>query len=132
VPTVRLQVVDSEKTRPVGFIYAWGQDFEASQDGSTLRFREFILYDLDKGQIFTISKDGGHPGGAFVDTTLIPPKVPGLAVLAGGAEGDVVGGTGQYKKAGGGYSTRLKVEFDGPAPTYYDELYIRFREVRVK
>ena len=53
-------------------------------------------------------------------------------MLLGGAEGDVVGGTGQYGKAGGRYSTRLKVEFDGLNPTYYDELYIRFREVRVK
>ena len=63
---------------------------------------------------------------------LVPPKF-GAVVLVGGAEGKVVGGTGKYKKASGGYSTRLKVEDDGAGTfIYYDELYFRFRDVKIK
>ena len=58
----------------------------------TLQFKEFILYDLNAGQLFTLSQDGGHPGGAFADPTLVIPK-HGDVVLLGGAEGLVVGGT---------------------------------------
>jgi hypothetical protein len=129
VPTVMLEVTDVKKTKHLGYIYAWGKDFKES--GSTLQFKEFILYDLKGGQLYTLSQDGGHPGGAFTDPSLIPPK-EGEVVLAGGAEGIVVGGTGKYKNAGGGYSTRLKVEAEGPYFIYYDELYIRFREVNIK
>lgn len=134
VPTVQLEVFDERKDRSLGFIYAWGQDFEASADGSTLRFREFIYYQLDRGDLYTISEAGGHPAGAFADPTLVIPKsgLPGAIVLLGGAEGRVVGGTGIYGSAGGGYSTRLKVEFFQGNPVYYDELYIRFRDVRVR
>jgi hypothetical protein len=133
VPTVKLEVVDSKRGERLGVIYAWGQDFSGSADGVTLTFREFILYDLDGGEIFTISAAPGHPGGAFADPTLIPPK-HGDVVLAGGAEGVVVQGTGKYAGAGGAYSTRLKVELDYATGffVYYDELYFRFRSVRIE
>lgn len=131
VPTVRLEVVDAKKGESLGFIYAWGQDFGG--DAVSLVFREFILYDLDGGQMFTISEDGGHPGGSFADPSIIIPKA-GDRVLLGGAEGRVVGGTGLYAGASGGYSTRLKVELDDASGffVYYDELYFRFRDVRVE
>lgn len=131
IPTVKLAVADAKKGEPLGFVYAWGQDFGGSADGVSLVFREFILYDLDGGQLFTISQDGGHPGGAFADPTVVIPKA-GDQVLLGGAEGQVVGGTGRYAGATGGYSTRLKVEVSGGFFIYYDELYFRFREVRVE
>jgi len=132
VPTVELEVVDAMKGRHLGYIYAWGQDFAASADGASLNFREFILYKLDGGDLYTISQDGGHPGGAFADPSIVMPKV-GDQVLVGGAEGQVVGGTGKYSGAGGGYSTRLKVEVDFASGffIYYDELYFRFRDVKV-
>lgn len=134
VPTVELEVFDERKEKSLGFIYAWGQDFEASADGVTLRFREFIYYALNRGELFTISDDSGHPAGAFADPALVIPKsgIAGAVVLLGGAEGQVVGGTGIYHRSGGGYSTRLKVEFAGGNPVYYDELYFRFRYVRVR
>lgn len=128
VPTVQLAVYDVKKTRRLGTVYAWGKEFQ--QDGVTLQFKEFILYDLAGGQLFTLSQDGGHPGGAFADSGLVPPK-HGVVVLVGGAEGLVVGGTGKYAGAGGGYSTRLKVESDGSNFIYYDELYFRFRAVTI-
>lgn len=128
-PTVTLEVVDVSKTKHLGYIHAWGKEFAFS--GNSVQFKEFILYEFPEGQLYTISQEGGHPGGAFADPTLIPPK-EGAVVLVGGAEGVVVGGTGKYVKAGGMYSTRLKVEADGEGVfVYYDELYIRFREVLI-
>ena len=53
------------------------------------------------------------------------------ALLLGGAEGLVVGGTGKYRHASGPYSTRLKVETIGGLFAYYDELFFRFREVDI-
>lgn len=126
-------MVDAKRGEPLGSIYAWGQDFAASADGRSLNFREFVLYDLDGGQLFTLSRPGGHPGGAFADPSIVIPKA-GDQVLLGGAEGELVGGTGIYAGASGGYSTRLKVEVDFASGffVYYDELYFRFREVRVE
>jgi len=133
VPTVELEVFDARRGRSLGFVYAWGKEFGGSADGVSLVFKEFILLDLHGGQLFTLSQDGGHPGGAFADPTIIVPK-EGDQVLLGGAEGVVLGGTGLYSRASGGYSTRLKVEIDfvSGAFIYYDELYFRFREVAVK
>jgi hypothetical protein len=128
-PTVTLEVTDVQKTRSLGFVHAWGKEFAGA--GSTIQFKEFILYELIGGQLYTISQDGGHPAGAFADAGLVPPKF-GVVVLVGGAEGLVVGGTGRFRNAGGAYSTRLKVEDDGTGNFfYYDELYFRFRDVKV-
>jgi hypothetical protein len=129
IRTVRLDVFDVEKVRQRGAIYAWGKDFKSTASG-TLQFKEFVLYDLDDGQLYTLSQDGGHPGGAFADPALVPPK-QGDVVLLGGAEGVVVGGTERYRSAAGPYSTRLKVETIGGFFAYYDELFFRFREVNV-
>ena len=54
-------------------------------------------------------------------------------MLIGGTEGIVLPGTGKYKNAGGGYSTRLKLEADAAGNiVYYDELYFRFRELKLE
>ena len=133
VPTVKLEVFDAKKSESLGYIYAWGKEFGGSADGVSLVFKEFILYDLHQGQLYTLSQDGGHPGGAFADPTIVIPKA-GDQVLLGGAEGVVLGGTGIYAGADGGYSTRLKVEVDFASGffIYYDELYFRFRDVRIE
>lgn len=129
IPTIAIPVTDVRKGNHLGTIYAWGKDFK--NVSGTLQFKEFVLFDLKGGQLFTLSQDGGHPGGAFADPTLIPPK-QGDVVLIGGAEGVVVGGTGKYSSARGPYSTRLKVETIGGFFAYYDELYFRFRQVEVQ
>ena len=129
IPTVSLDVFDSRKTRRLGAAHAWGKDFRSTASG-TLQFKEFILYELRGGQLYTLSQDGGHPGGAFADPSLVIPK-QGDVVLLGGAEGLVVGGTGKYRNASGPYSTRLKVETIGGLFAYYDELFFRFREVDI-
>jgi hypothetical protein len=130
IPTVTLDVFDAKKARRLGAIHAWGKDFTSTASG-TLQFKEFVLYELRDGQLYTLSQDGGHPGGAFADPSLIIPK-HGDVVLLGGAEGLVVGGTGQYRNARGPYSTRLKLETIGGAFAYYDELFFRFREVEIQ
>ena len=129
-PLIKLEVTDTRRGKHLGTLYTWGQDFGGI--GNSLNFREFIYYDLNGGELYTISEEPGHPGGAFADPEIIIPK-EGVQVLLGGAEGRVAGGTGKYAGAYGGYSTRLKVEIDGAGNFfYYDELYIRFREIRVE
>ena len=130
IPTVTLDVFDAKKARRLGAVHAWGKDFRSTGSG-TVQFKEFILYELKDGQLYTLSQNGGHPGGAFADPTLIIPK-HGDVVLLGGAEGLVVGGTGKYSAASGPYSTRLKVETIGGFFAYYDELFIRFREIDIQ
>ena len=130
IPTVTLDLFDARKGRRLGRFHAWGKDFRSTATG-TLQFKEFILYDLREGQLFTLSQDRGHPGGAFADPSLVIPK-HGDVVLLGGAEGLVVGGTGKYRHAGGPYSTRLKVETIGGVFAYYDELFFRFRQVEIR
>jgi hypothetical protein len=130
IPTVTLDVFDSKKARRVGTIHAWGKDFRSTASG-TLQVKEFVLYAPRDGHLYTLSQDGGHPGGAFADPSLVIPK-QGDVVLLGGAEGLVVGGTGKYKNAGGPYSTRLKLETIGGFFAYYDELFFRFREVEIE
>ena len=129
-PTVTLEVMDAKKARHIGHVHAWGK--EPVDAGPTIQFKEFIIHEYEAGQIHTISQDGGHPAGAFADPGLVPPKF-GVVVLVGGAEGQVVGGTGRYHNASGEYSTRLKVEADGTGTfIYYDELFFRFREVKLR
>ena len=130
VPTVTLDVFDPKKARRLGAIHAWGKDFRSPGSG-TLQFKEFVLYELEGGHLYTLSQEGGHPGGAFADPLLVIPK-HGDVVLLGGAEGLVVGGTGKYSNARGPYSTRLKLETIGGLFAYYDELYFRFREVEIQ
>ena len=130
IPTVTLDVFDPKKARRLGAIHAWGKDFRSTASG-TLQFKEFVLYELEGGHLYTLSQDGGHPGGAFADPSLVIPK-HGDIVLLGGAEGLVVGGTGKYSNARGPYSTRLKLETINGFFAYYDELCFRFREVEIQ
>ena len=125
-----LDVFDPKKARRLGAIHAWGKDFR-SNAARTLQFKEFVLYELEGGHLYTLSQDGGHPGGAFADPSLVIPK-HGDIVLLGGAEGLVVGGTGKYSNARGPYSTRLKLETINGFFAYYDELCFRFREVEIQ
>lgn len=130
IPTVTLDVFDPRKGRRLGAIHAWGKDFRSTAAG-TLQFKEFVFYELEGGHLYTLSQEGGHPGGSFADPSLVIPK-HGDVVLLGGAEGLVVGGTGKYSNARGPYSTRLKLETINGLFAYYDELYFRFREVEIQ
>ena len=129
VPLVSLEMTDAKKNKPIGVLHTWGKSFNFGS--AFIQFEEFIIYELKGGQFYTVSQDGSQPTAAFIDQALLPPKV-GAQVLIGGTEGIVLPGTGKYKKAGGAYSTRLKLETDELGNiVYYDELYFRFREVKV-
>ena len=80
IPTVTLDVFDSKKTRRLGVLHAWGKDFRSTSTG-TLQFKEFVLYELEDGQLYTLSQPGGHPGGAFADPSLVIPKHGELVLL---------------------------------------------------
>ena len=41
-PTVTLEAVDVQKTRHLGYVHAWGKEFEA--EGDTIKFKQFVLY----------------------------------------------------------------------------------------
>ena len=130
LPLVTLEMTDVKKSRPIGILHTWGKDFNFGT--TAIQFKEFIIYELKGGQFYTVSQDGSQPTAAYIDQALLPPKV-GAQVLIGGTEGVVLPGTGRYKKAGGAYSTRLKLESDELGNiVYYDELYFRFREVKVR
>jgi hypothetical protein len=70
IPTVTLALFDARKGSRLGTAHAWGKDFRSTASG-TLQFKEFILYELRQGQLYTLSQDGGHPGGAFADPSLV-------------------------------------------------------------
>ena len=60
IPTVTLDVFDSKKARRLGAVHAWGKDFRSTASG-TLQFKEFILFDLQEGQLFTLSQTPQRP-----------------------------------------------------------------------
>jgi hypothetical protein len=128
LPLVTLEMAD-EKGKPLGVLHTWGKDFNF---GTTyIQFNEFIIYELSGGQFYTVSQEGTLPTAAFIPQELLAPKV-GDIVLIGGTEGLVLPGTGKYSKAGGAYSTRLKLEANTAGQiVYYDELVFRFREVNL-
>ena len=138
-PTPRTEVSASRRSRSTcstrrrsgGWVRFTRGARNSAQRPARCSSRSSVLYELKDGQLYTLSQDGGHPGGAFADPTLVIPK-QGDVVLLGGAEGLVVGGTGKYRNASGPSSTRLKVETIGGFSRVYDELFFRFREVEVK
>ena len=130
IPLVTLEMFDPLNGKTLGVLHTWGKEFNFGT--TNLQFKEFIIYELSGGQFYTVSQDPAQPTAAFIPPSLLPPKV-GDVVLIGGTEGIVLPGTGKYKNAGGGYSTRLKLEADAAGNiVYYDELYFRFRELKLE
>lgn len=130
LPLVTLEMLDIKKSKVIGVLHTWGKNFGGA--GSAIQFNEFIIYEVKGGEFYTVSGDDAPPTAAPIPTDLLAPKV-GKQVWMGGTEGEVLPGTGKYKKAGGAYSTRLKLEFnDINEIVYYDELLFRFREVKVE
>jgi hypothetical protein len=118
-----------QKAEPIGLLHTWGKGFRGA--GMSIQFDEFIVYEVNGGEFYTVSGDTAPPTASPVPTGLLTPKV-GAQVWMGGTEGQVLPGTGKYGTAGGPYSTRLKLEFDDAGNiVYYDELLFRFREIKV-
>lgn len=123
-PTTEFPLIDQTRESTVGKARVWGKDMAFSSDGQTLCFTEFIEYQLKKGSIYTLGRTGGTCG-TYMDPTLVPPiNVPGAEMLAGGGDGNIVGGTGKYKGLKGTYNDRVFVEFmNRSSIVYYDALF---------
>lgn len=125
VPSVQMPAIDAETGNDLGTLYVWTVNQNLS---GPLKFGEFIWFKLNNGDIYVDSGPDGT-GGAIVDPAVRTPTHingdPG-AVVAGGGDGTIVGGTGKYSKWTGTYTDRVFVElnFAGPGhPNYYDQLF---------
>lgn len=130
-PTVQQPVYDSATGRQKGMVHVWGAF--PFRSGSTftgsLCFSEFIVFALEQGDLYAHTGPLGTCG-AFIDPALKPPKYPELgatAVVAGGGDGVLAGGTGKFKAWTGTFTDRVFVGF-GAATSgvggiiYYDQL----------
>lgn len=128
-PTTYQDAMDPRNQRKLGTISVWGKNFQFGAGGS-LCFSEFIVFTLEQGEIHVASGPRGTCG-APMDPVLKPPLYPELGatvVIAGGGDGDIVGGTGKYARWKGTFSDRVFVGF-GPYTSgvggivYYDQLW---------
>ncbi len=121
--TTQFELFDPRTNQPQGFAYVWGKDYQYGS-GSTVCFTEFILYDLKEGQIYT-QGDAGGTCGATLDPNLVSPVSPNaVVVIAGGGDGDIVGGTRKFNNLKGSYTDRVFVEFSQNFEiVYYDSLF---------
>lgn len=128
-PTTNQIVRDPSTGQPRGSIFVWAKKFQFGTGGS-LCFSEFIVIDLPQGQIHVASSDAGTCG-APIDPALKQPLYPELGasvVIAGGGDGEIVGGTDKYKNWSGTYTDRVFVGFGEPTSgiggiVYYDQLW---------
>jgi hypothetical protein len=128
-PTTHQTVHDPRTGQEKGEIFVWGKNFQFGAGGS-LCFSEFIVFALDQGDIHVASGDAGTCG-APIDPLLKPPlhqDKGALTVIAGGGDGQIVGGTGKFKKWSGTYTDRVFVGFGLPSSgvggiIYYDQLW---------
>jgi hypothetical protein len=128
-PTTHQSVYDPATGQLKGAIYVWGKNFQYATGGS-LCFSEFIVFAIDEGQVHVASGERGTCG-APIDPALKPPMYQdqgALVVIAGGGDGNIVGGTGKYKNWTGTYTDRVFVGFGAPQSgvggiVYYDQLW---------
>ena len=116
-PTVQQPVYDTTTGRKRGMVYVWGAfPFNAGTTyPGAICFSEFMIFALDEGELYS------HTGpnatcGAFMDPALKPPQHTDLgatAVVAGGGDGVISGGTGRFKGQGGTFTDRVFVGFGG-------------------
>ena len=130
-PTVQQPVFDTETGRRRGTVHVWGAfPFHAGATyPGAICFSEFMVFELEGGELYSHTAPDGTCG-AFMDPALKPPKHADLgatAVIAGGGDGVIIGGTGRYKRATGTFTDRVFVGFGAPTSgvggiVYYDQL----------
>ncbi len=121
-PSVALPMYDPATGQLQGTIYVWTKNFVAGAGGS-LCFGEFVWYASNGGDVYMHSGSNGTCGGGPIDGSLKQPTHitgPG-AVLAGGGDGTIVGGTGRFAHWTGTYTDRGF--FEVGASVYYDQLF---------
>jgi hypothetical protein len=81
-----------------------------------------VWFALNDGDIYTNSGSNGTCGGAIDGSLKQPTHITGPgAVIAGGGDGTIVGGTGKFAKWTGTYTDRVFVELG--SSNYYDQLF---------
>jgi hypothetical protein len=132
VPTTQFPIYDTATGKQVGMAYIWGAfpfNAGAGNFAGSICFSEFMVLALKEGDLYLNTAMNGTCG-AFIDPALKPPKYPELgatAVVAGGGDGVIAGGTGKYKRWTGSFTDRVFVGF-GDASSgvggiiYYDQL----------
>ena len=131
VPTVQQPVYDTATGRKRGTVHVWGAfpfNTGTTYPGA-ICFSEFMVFDFGDGEVYTHTAPNATCG-AFMDPALKPPKHTELgatAVVAGGGDGVISGGTGRYKHWTGTFTDRVFVGFGAPTSgvggiIYYDQL----------
>jgi hypothetical protein len=130
-PTVQQPVFDTTTGRPRGTVYVWGAfPFNAGTIfPGAICFSEFMVFDFGDGELYTHTAPNGTCG-AFMDPLLKPPLHADLgatAVIAGGGDGVIAGGTQRYTHWSGTFTDRVFVGFGAPTSgvggiVYYDQL----------
>lgn len=128
-PTTQFPVHDAATGQLRGQAQVWGKNFQVESDGS-LCFSEFIAFSLADGELHILSGPRGTCG-APISAKLKPPLYPergALVVIAGGGDGDIVGGSGRYLNWTGTFTDRVFVGFGLPDSgvggiVYYDQLW---------
>ena len=132
LPTTQFPVFDTQSGKQKGMAYIWGAfpfNGGTGNFAGSICFSEFMVFVLDEGEIYLNTAKNGTCG-AFMDPTLKPPLYQNLgatAVIAGGGDGVIVGGTGKYKHWKGSFTDRVFVGFGAPTSgvggiVYYDQL----------
>ncbi len=130
-PTVQQPVYDMATGKPKGHVYVWGAFpfLSGAVFPGSICFSEYIVFALDQGDLHMHSGPRGTCG-AFMDPVLKPPLYPELgatAVIAGGGDGVIVGGTRKYQHWTGTFTDRVFVGFGASTSgvggiIYYDQL----------
>lgn len=133
-PTVQQPVYDTATGNQRGMVYVWGAfPFHSTSNyPAALCFSEYIVFALSEGEISVHTGPDGTCG-AFMDPAIKPPLAAyplATAVVAGGGDGVISGGTGRYKKLTGTFTDRVFVGFGAPTSgvggiIYYDQLIFR-------
>lgn len=132
VPTTQFPVYDTSTGQQRGMAYIWGAfpfNGGTGDYSGSLCFSEFMEFVFPEGELYLNTAKNGTCG-AFIDPALKPPKYPELgatAVVAGGGDGVIAGGTGKYTKWTGTFTDRVFVGFGAPTSgvggiIYYDQL----------
>lgn len=132
LPTTQFPVYDTSTGQQKGTAYIWGAFPFNGGTGAyagSICFSEFMVFDLQGGEVH-LATGPNATCGAFMDPALKPPKHPELgatAVIAGGGDGTIVGGTGRYMNWKGTFTDRVFVGFGAPTSgvggiVYYDQL----------
>lgn len=132
VPTTQFPVYDTSTGQRKGMAYIWGAFPFNAGTGSfagSICFSEFMVFAFDEGELYLHTAKNGTCG-AFIDPALKPPKHADLgatAIVAGGGDGVIAGGTGKFKKWTGTFTDRVFVGFGAPERgvggiIYYDQL----------